>query len=426
MRAPRRIVVVGSGGREHALAYRLTRDEATELVLCAPGNPGMAALPRTRCVPIAPEDHAGLLALCRAEAIDLVVIGPEAPLAAGLSDALRAAGVAVFGCSQAAAEIETSKAFAKAFMVRHGIPTAAYHVLRESSDLALLRTPEAAHGWAVKADGLCAGKGVVLCADAPTAEATAASMLQGGGTVVIEELLSGREASCLAFVDGESVLPLPPCEDHKTVGEGDRGPMTGGMGVICPTPVVHGVTDLAAITESVLRPAARGMLAEGRPFQGLLFAGVMMTPAGPKVLEFNCRFGDPETQALMMLLDEPLGPLLLAVAEGRLSERGPLRFHPGASACIVVAASGYPGPPRRGDEISGLEAAQSLSPAHLQIFHAGTARTPDGTLRSAGGRVLGVTAHGPDLESARALAYAAVDRIHLDGKVLRRDIGARR
>lgn len=423
------ILVIGAGGREHALAWRLSRDAGTARLFCAPGNPGMAAIPGVTCIPIPASDPEALISLVQREAIRLVVIGPEAPLAAGLSDALRARcpGTAVFGCSARAAAIETSKVFAKGFMHRHGIPTAAFHVLSSPAeadrllcDPALASTP-----FVIKADGLCAGKGVTLCADPAQARDAAQAILATGASVIAEERLIGREASCMALVDGEAVLMLPACEDHKTLLDGDVGPMTGGMGAICPTPVV---TDLIEVRDQILRPAARGLVAEGRPFHGLLYAGMMFTAAGPRVLEFNCRFGDPETQPLMLLLDEDLGPLLLAVAEQRLASREatPVRVRPGAAACVVIAAAGYPGDPRPADLISGLDHARALAAEEdLQLFHAGTQRDPSGALRTAGGRVLGVTSHGADLASARALAYRAVHQIHIPGATHRSDIGGR-
>jgi phosphoribosylamine--glycine ligase len=420
-----KILVVGGGGREHALCWSLGRSAGVREVVCAPGNAGIAQV--ARVVDVGAEDLDGQLALARKERPDLIVVGPEAPLCAGLADRLRAEGFAVFGCSARAAEIEGSKAFAKDFMRRHGAPTAAYGVFENEEAVARFCLEIAAEGerrLVVKADGLAAGKGVTLCADSGEALAEARRMLGGafgaaGRRVVIEEFLVGREASLMALVDGEAVAPLAPAEDHKQVGEGDTGPMTGGMGVVSPTPVLDEALTRRAVDE-VLVPAARGLAADGRRFSGLLYAGLMLTADGPRVLEFNCRFGDPETQAVLARLDEDLAGLLLAVAQGR--PPAVVRFSPRASVCVVVCAEGYPGSYRKGDPIRGLERAAAVE--DTVVFHAGTRRVGD-EIVTAGGRVLGVTASGADLAEARRRAYQAVGEIHFAGMHYRRDLGLR-
>jgi phosphoribosylamine---glycine ligase len=420
-----RVLVVGSGGREHALAWGLARSPSVREVVCAPGNAGIAAV--ARCVPVRADECGRVADLADAEQADLVVVGPEAPLVAGLADLLAARGRAVFGCSRAAAEIEGSKAYAKAFMARHAVPTAAFGVFSEPPEAELFIAAQFERGAArlvIKADGLAAGKGVVIADSNDAAVAAARAMLtehtlgDAGHRVVIEEFLVGREASLLALVDGERVTPLAPAEDHKTIGDGDVGPMTGGMGTVSPTPVLDDVTCARAVRE-VLEPTARGLVAEGRPFRGLLFAGLMLTAAGPRVLEFNCRFGDPETQVIVPRLDEDLGELLLACATGRLPAR--VRWRPDAAVCVVLASAGYPASSSSGDEIRGLDAAAA---AGAIVFHAGTRADGDRVV-TAGGRVLGVTALGETPADARARAYAAVERIEFRGAQFRRDIGAR-
>ncbi len=411
-----RVLVVGGGGREHALVWRLQRSPSVEHVACAPGNLGIAET--AEIVPIAAEATAQLVEHAVAERYQLVVVGPEAPLAAGLADELAARGVPVFGCSRAAAQIEASKRFAKEVMQAAGVPTARWGSFTDES--AAVAFAESLGGRAVvKADGLMAGKGVILCAGMDEARAAVRQLLGAGGQLVIEEFLVGREASCMAFVDGERVWPLAPAEDHKTVLDGDRGPMTGGMGAISPTPVVDAAL-LARVEREVLRPTARELVARGAPFRGLLYAGLMVGSDGPKVLEFNCRFGDPETQPLMARFRGDLGAALLAVAEGRAPE---VAFDERAACTVVLAAKGYPGAVEKGAAIDGLEEAAAMP--GVVVFHAGT-RAAGGRVVVAGGRVLGVTAVGDDLAAARALAYRAVDRIRFDGMHYRRDIGARR
>jgi phosphoribosylamine--glycine ligase len=396
-------------------------------LLCAPGNAGIAEV--ARCVAVKADEPTRIADLADAENVDLVVVGPEAPLVAGLADLLESRGRAVFGCSRAAAELEGSKAFAKAFMARQKVPTAAFGVFSEVGEAELFvdtLCEGADRKLVVKADGLAAGKGVVICEGRAHAKAEVNKMVKdghlgdAGRRVVIEEFLEGREASLMALVDGERVTPLAPAEDHKTIFDDDRGPMTGGMGAISPTPVLDDLTVQRAVRE-VLEPTARGLAKEGRRFRGLLYAGLMLTANGPRVLEFNCRFGDPETQAILPRLDEDMALLLHAVATGKLPER--VRFSSKSAVCVVMAAGGYPGPLGKPAAIDGLERAQAMK--DVMVFHAGT-RREDGRVWTAGGRVLGVTAVGDSMAAARTRAYAAADVIHFEGAQIRRDIGARR
>jgi phosphoribosylamine--glycine ligase len=416
-----RILVVGSGGREHALAWKIAQSPLVHALFAAPGNPGLGRL--AILVPLKADDVAGLTAFAVRERIDLVVVGPEAPLVAGLVDRLGAAGVLAFGPTAAAARIEGSKAFAKEVMVSAGIPTAAY---------ATFTDPAGALAWArardgqvvVKADGLAAGKGVVVCAGLPEAEAAIREIVverihgAAGATVLIEERLAGPEASCIAFTDGERVRMLPAAQDHKRIFDGDRGPNTGGMGAFCPTPKVPDAL-LALIERTVLVPAVRELARRGHPFRGALYAGLMLTPQGPRVLEFNARLGDPETQPILMRLRGDLVPALLAVARGDL---GDLAFDvdPRASVGVVLAADGYPGQVTSGDAIAGLDAR--LEPDQ-QLFQAGTAEGPDGQVVTAGGRVLTVCALGASHAEAMRRAYAAVGQVSFRGMQFRKDIG---
>ncbi|HET9624418.1 MAG TPA: phosphoribosylamine--glycine ligase [Kofleriaceae bacterium] len=424
------ILVIGGGGREHALVWRLAR--GGHRVIAAPGNPGMAGL--AECVPIAVTDHRGLIELAIARGVALVVVGPEAPLVAGLADQLRAAGVATFGPGARGARLEGSKVFSKQFFARHHIPTAPFEVASTAADAEAAIDRLCAHGArvVVKADGLAAGKGVVVARDADEAKASARAMLEArrfgdaGQTVVIEHRIVGREVSVLALTDGKHVEVLPAIEDHKTIFDGDQGPNTGGMGTVSPAWVTGAV--LARIKSEILEPTLRGLAADGIDYRGVLFAGVMVEPSGaPYLLEYNCRFGDPETQPVMARLRGDLGAVLLGAARGEMPT-GALAWDARMAVCVVVAAAGYPDAPRTGDPIGGLptpEPASAGEPSDVIVFHAGTARGADGQLVSAGGRVLGVTALGVSLEQARAKAYAAVDRIELAGKQVRRDIGAR-
>lgn len=413
-----KILLIGSGGREHALAWRLAG--AGHQVIAAPGNPGIAEV--AACVATAVGDLDGLVALARARAVDLVVVGPEAPLVAGLADRLRAAGVPTFGPGADGARLEGSKAWSKQFFARHGIRTARFFVVE---DAAAADAAIAALGGAcvVKADGLCAGKGVVVAADAAEAQAAARAMLDGrfgdaGRRLVIEQKLRGREVSLLALTDGARLEVLAPAEDHKTLYDGDRGPNTGGMGTVSPAWVPDAV--VARARAEILEPTVRGLAAEGIDYRGVLYAGLMVEDDGtPWIIEYNCRFGDPETQPVMARLEGDLGAVLAGAAAGAMPA-GALGWSPRVAVCVVVAAAGYPEAPRTGDPITGLPAAGG----DLVVFHAGTARR-EGALVSAGGRVLGVTGLGADLEAARAVAYAAVDRIELAGKQVRRDVGRR-
>ncbi len=423
---PRRmkILVVGSGGREHALVWRLV--ENGHQVFAAPGNPGIAAL--VPCVPVSLDDHAAIATLAQDEGADLVVVGPEAPLVAGLADLLRAKGMATFGPGADGAQLEGSKAFSKEFFARHGIPTAAFAITRtvEEADAAIERISAASPSGrvVVKADGLAAGKGVVVAKDAAEAREAAREMLGGrfgsaGARLVIEACIPGREVSVLALTDGKRLLVLPPVEDHKTIYDGDTGPNTGGMGTVSPAWISDALAQ--RITSEILEPTVRGLAADGIDYRGVLYAGVMVDAAGaPWLLEYNCRFGDPETQPIMARTQGDLGATLLGAARGELAI-GSLAFDARVAVCVVVAAEGYPGTPRTGDVIGGLDALGD----DVVVFHAGTA-IKDGAIVSAGGRVLGVTALGVSVEQARAKAYDAVDRIDLSGKQVRRDIGARR
>ena len=416
-----KILVVGGGGREHALVWKLAQSPLAEEIYCAPGNAGIADL--AECVNIPAEDVDTLLEFALAEEIGLTVVGPEAPLAAGIVDKFTAAGLKIFGPSQAAALIEGSKALAKEIMEKYNIPTAAY---ASFTDLAAAEEYIRTQGApiVVKADGLAAGKGVVVAMTEQEALDAVADMLSGnafgsaGAKVVIEEYLEGEEVSVLAFSDGRTVLPMVSAQDHKRVFDGDEGPNTGGMGAYSPAPVYTG--ELAEQTlRLVLQPAVDGMLAEGREYKGVLYAGLMVTPKGLKVLEFNARFGDPETQAVLMRLESDLVEIMLAVVDGRLDECT-LQWSDDAAVCVVVASGGYPGKYEKGQPISGLD----VEYPDTVVFHAGT-KFVDQQVVANGGRVLGVTAHGATIAQAIEKAYAAVDGIYYDGCFCRRDIGSR-
>lgn len=417
-----RILVVGSGGREHALSWAIAASPLVEKVYCAPGNAGIAE--DAECVPIGAMDTTGLIGFCKQAAIDLVVVGPEAPLVAGLVDALEAEGIAAFGPSAAAAALEGSKGFMKDLCARENIPTAAY---RRFTDVAAAKTYIAAQGVpiVVKADGLAAGKGVVVATTVAEANDAVDAALGGrfgaaGAEIVVEEFLAGEEASFFALCDGEHALPLASAQDHKRVGDGDTGPNTGGMGAYSPFAAVTPEIE-AQVMERIILPTVRAMARDGRPFKGVLYAGLMLTGEGPKLIEYNVRFGDPECQALMMRLQSDLVPALLAARDGVLN-RVDLRWYDAASICVVMAANGYPDDPQRGTEIRGLDKA--ASDPDVKIFHAGTRRDGDRILAD-GGRVLGVTATGRDLAAARDRAYCAVDAIDWPGGFCRRDIGRR-
>ena len=423
-----RVLIVGSGGREHALAWALSASPLCDALLCAPGNPGIAEI--ATCRPVAVDALDELVALARAERIDLVVIGPEVPLVAGLADRLAAAGIKAFGPDAAAAAIEGSKGFMKDLCRRHGIPTADYRRFdRVEPALAHVRSMFADREQTVviKADGLAAGKGVIIAPTLAEAEAALGATMvdrrfgSAGGEVVIEAFLEGEEASFFALVDGRTALPFGSAQDHKRVGDGDTGPNTGGMGAYAPAPIMTPAMEARVMAE-IVRPTVAALAAEGRPFRGVLFTGLMIGPDGPKVIEFNCRFGDPECQALMLRLKSDLLPALLATADGTL-DHFDVRWHDATSICVVLAARGYPEQPLKGTVIGGLDAA-GREPG-VTIFHAGTARRADGALVADGGRVLGIGALGPDVAAARDTAYRAIDRIDWPEGFCRRDIGWR-
>jgi phosphoribosylamine---glycine ligase len=415
-----KILVVGSGGREHALAWRLAA--SGHRVIAAPGNPGIEAV--ASCVPVKVTDHEGLVALAQTEQVDLVVVGPEAPLVAGLADRMWEVALPTFGPRAAGAQLEGSKVFAKQFFARHRIPTAEFEVCATMAEVDAT-VARLGGDVVVKADGLAAGKGVVVCDSPAEAVAAARSMLEArrfgdaGARVVIERKIRGREVSILAITDGERLLVLPATEDHKTIFDGDRGPNTGGMGTVSPAWTSEAL--VARIERELLQPTVDGLRADGIEYRGVLYAGVMVDEAGaPLLLEYNCRFGDPETQPVMARWQGDLGEVLAGAAAGRLPQRSP-SWDARTAVCVVVAAAGYPDAPRTGDPIEGLD---GLDADDVRIFHAGTARA-GGRLVSAGGRVLGVTALGADVHAARRRAYDAVAQVRLDGLQVRRDIGLR-
>ncbi len=420
------VLIIGGGGREHALAWKVARSPRVERVLVAPGNAGTAAEPKVENVAVAVDDIDGLVHLAQERDVALTIVGPEAPLVLGVVDAFRAAGLAIFGPSRSAARLEGSKAFSKEFLVRHGIPTAAYGAFTEIEPaLAFIRQ----HGApiVVKADGLAAGKGVILAQSEAEAEAAVRDMLGGnafgeaGHRVVIEEFLYGEEASFIVMADGEHVLPLATSQDHKARDDGDTGPNTGGMGAYSPAPVVTPELHRRIMAE-VIEPTVRGMAIEGSPYTGFLYAGLMITADGtPKVLEFNCRFGDPETQPILMRLESDLVELCLQALEGRL-DRARAEWDERSAVGVVLAAGGYPGDYRKGDVIEGLEQVRGEG---IKVFHAGTAHNAAGEVVTHGGRVLCVTALGPRVAEAQQRAYQTVDLIHWEGAFCRRDIGHR-
>jgi phosphoribosylamine---glycine ligase len=421
-----KVLLVGGGGREHAMAWKIARSPLLGRLFAAPGNAGIAAMSEfAECVDIAADDVDQLLSFATRERIDLTIVGPEAPLTQGLADRFTAAGLTVFGPTAAAARIEGSKMYAKALMHRLGVPTAAS---RAFTDLGTARAhlKSLPGPYVVKADGLAAGKGVVIARELAEAEAAVADMLEGGAfgaagrTVVIEEHLTGEEASFLAFTDGTTVVPMVGAQDHKRIHDGDRGPNTGGMGAYSPAPVL---TDALAerVLSEVMRPVVKALAAEGHPFCGVLYAGLMIDGDQYKVLEFNARFGDPEAQPILVRLESDLLEICDAAARGRLSQVE-VRWSPNAAVCVVLASAGYPARATKGDVITGIEDAEAYE--GVTVFHAGTARQGDDIV-TAGGRVLGVTATAPDIRAAIDLAYNACGRIRFSGMQFRRDIGAR-
>jgi phosphoribosylamine--glycine ligase len=429
------VLVVGSGGREHAICYAFAKSPGVSKLFCANGNAGIAAV--AECISIRPDDIHALADFAAAERIDLTFVGGEISLALGIVDEFVRRGLHIIGPTRAAAELESSKAFAKDFMARYEIPTAKYAVahsagfatlMLESGDFGNESTPVV-----IKADGLAAGKGVVVAKDRAEGIAACNEMeslvgTAAAGKIVLEECLSGREVSLLAFVDGEHFALMPPVRDHKRIGDGDTGPNTGGMGTITDSSLLT-AEQTQTIIDTIIRPTLHGCIRDGFPFRGILFLGLMMTDSGPQVLEYNVRFGDPETQAIMVRLKTDLFEICGAMLSGRLSEID-IEWLPGASACVVLSAEGYPGKPRTGDEIIGLEKAA----AHdgVTIFHSGTSFAPTNvgptsgsrpTYLTSGGRVLGVTAAGQDLNTALSRAYSAVSEISWRGMQFRRDIG---
>ncbi|MCY2961802.1 MAG: phosphoribosylamine--glycine ligase [Planctomycetota bacterium] len=421
-----KVLVVGSGGREHALAWKIARSPLAPEVVCAPGNVGTAQVARN--VAVKATDIDGLLALAQKEKFDLVVIGPEDPLVLGLADKLRAANIRVFGPGAAGARLEGSKVYAKEVLDRHRIPTAAWRKFDRSG--VAKSYLESCTQWpqVVKAEGLASGKGVFIVHDAKEACAAVDAVMEkrtlgaAGLRIVVEECLVGEEASCLSITDGETILILEPVMDHKQVGEGDTGPNTGGMGVFSPVPSLTKRIQ-KQVEQRVVVPSVHALRREEIPFRGVLYAGLMMTEAGPRVLEFNTRFGDPETQAFVRRLKSDLLPVLIAAADGKLGETEAVEWDERVCVGVVAAAEGYPGVVRTGDPIDGLEAAEQVP--EVVVFHAATQRTPKGDIVTAGGRVLCITAMGKDIDEARQRAYEAYDRVQWQGKFCRRDIGKR-
>ena len=411
-----RVLVIGSGAREHALLLALRDDPQVEALAIAPGNAGTARLAEQHDVDITSGDD--VVALARRVRADLVVIGPELPLVLGVADAVREGGIACFGPSKAAAQIEGSKAFAKDVMAAAGVRTALSEIVDQPGrlDAALDRFGPAAGdpAWVVKDDRLAAGKGVVVTQSRDVARAHAAGLLESGHPVLLESFLDGPEVSLFCLVDGPTVMPLLAAQDFKRVGDGDTGPNTGGMGAYAPVPWLP-LDVYQAMVSDIAEPVAAELVRRGSPFTGLLYAGLAVTSGGPAVVEFNCRFGDPETQSVLALLDSPLGQLLYATATGGLANFGELRWRDGAAVTVVLAAENYPGRPRVGDVIVGSDAGG--------VLHAGTARRDDGAIVSSGGRVLSVVGTGADLSVARSVAYAAIKSIRLPGGHFRTDIG---
>ncbi len=416
-----KVLVVGGGGREHALVWKLKQSPRVKEIFCAPGNAGIAAL--ATCVEIGAEDLPGLLAFAKEKGIDLTLVGPEAPLCAGITDRFQEAGLRIFGPSRAAAEIEGSKVVAKDIMAKYGIPTAKYAVFTRSEE-AVSYINQIGAPCVVKADGLAAGKGVIVAMDKETALDAVRSIMvdrdfgEAGKLVVVEECLVGEEVSVLAFTDGVNVVPMVSSQDHKRVFDNDQGPNTGGMGAYAPapvyTPAVH-----RQVMDEIIVPMVRALDAEGRTYRGVIYAGLMITAQGPKVLEFNARFGDPETQPVLSLLETDLVEIIDAILEKRLDSID-IKWKKQSSVCVVLASGGYPGSYEKGKVIKGLDQV----PGDVMVFHAGTAEK-EGEVVTAGGRVLGVTAVGPDILSAIKSAYKAIEKISFEGMQYRKDIGYR-
>ncbi|MBQ7516760.1 MAG: phosphoribosylamine--glycine ligase [Schwartzia sp.] len=417
------ILLIGSGGREHALAWKIKESPLADKLYAVPGNPGIAEI--AECVSgVDIEDNDALVKLAKEKDIGLVVVGPEVPLMNGIVDAMTAAGIKAFGPTKEAAELEGSKVYAKVIMRRYKIPTARSEVFGDLSRAHVyvrqMRTP-----FAIKADGLAAGKGVILTQTVDEAVAALDLMMKekafgdAGNRVVIEEFMEGEEASVLAFTDGETIIPMVASQDHKRAHDGDEGPNTGGMGTYAPAPVMT-PERMAEVTEKILKPVIAGMKQEGRPYKGCLYAGLMITKQGPKVVEFNARFGDPETQVVLPLLKGDLVEIMLACVDGTLADKT-IEWSDGAAVCVVMASGGYPGSYEKGKEITGLNAAKA---AGSLVFHAGT-KAQDGKIVTSGGRVLGVVGQGADIKSAVAKAYEGVDTIHFDGEFHRHDIAHR-
>ena len=418
-----KVLVVGSGGREHTLVWKVAQSPLVKRIFCAPGNGGIGE--QAKCVEIPATDIPALADFARKEEIDLTVVGPEAPLTEGIADEFLRRGLRIFGPSKAATRTEASKVFAKEMMVKYGIPTAAHAVFADAEEaLAHVRRREAP--LVVKADGLAAGKGVIVCRTKEEAEQAVRHIMvektfgAAGERAIVEDCLVGEEASLLAFTDGITILPMDSAQDHKPVFDDDRGPNTGGMGAYSPAPVVTPEI-YRRINEEILTRMVRGLSAEGIEYKGVLYAGLMITEEGPKVLEFNARFGDPEMQALLPRLENDLVEVMNAVIEGRLSEIE-LRWNPASAVCVVMASGGYPGAYEKGKVITGLDWLPSDS---VHVFHAGTKRLEDGRVVTSGGRVLGVTGLGKTIAEAIETTYRAVRRIHFEGAHYRTDIGAK-
>tara|TARA_R110001599_G_scaffold107870_3_gene270736 strand:+ start:1529 stop:2809 length:1281 start_codon:yes stop_codon:yes gene_type:complete len=416
------ILLIGSGGREHALAWKLAQSPSLEKFYATPGNPGIAQHAEPVTLDIA--DHDAVVRFCQSKRIDLVVVGPEAPLVDGLGNSLRAADIAVFGPDKAAAQLEGSKGFTKDLCSRANIPTAGYVRTTSAAD-ALKALDGFSIPVVIKADGLAAGKGVIIAETRAEAEAAITDMFDGsfgtaGAEVVIEEFLTGEEASFFAITDGKSVVPFGSAQDHKRVGEGDTGPNTGGMGAYSPAPVLTPALQ-QQVMEQIIQPTVDTLAAEGTPYSGVLFAGLMLTETGPQLIEYNARFGDPECQVLMMRLESDLAKLLMRTAKGDLAQTSAPVFAPDTALTVVMAANGYPGTPEKGGKIQNLARAEREG---AKIFHAGTTEV-DGALVASGGRVLNVTALGDSATEAQAKAYAAVDQVDFESGFCRRDIGWR-